>query len=123
MKPSSFFVANFSEGEEDSRREGWTYPEHQKYRLSWMEDAARQAGLTCTPIDWFHPSSPGMRWLMLARSENLSRAQELATASNVGALQQQISVLKKRINELEKLERHPYVRFGSWVKRALQGRS
>ncbi len=121
MKPLSFFVANFSEGENNSTHEGWTYPEHQKYRLSWMEEAAAEARLTCTPIDWFHPSSPGMRWLILARPENWSCAQELAAASNVGALKEQISVLKKRIKELERMERHPYVRLGLWVKHALRG--
>ena len=120
MRPSSFFIANFSEGERNSTQEKWTYPEHQKYRLSWMEEAADEAGLTCTPIDWFHPSSPSIMWLILARTENWNRAKELAAASHVGALKQEISVLKNRIKELDRVERHPYVRFGLWVKHALR---
>ena len=61
-----------------------------------------------------------MLWLILTHPENWNRAKELAAASHIGALKQEIAVLKNRIKELDSVQRHPYVRFGLWVKHTLR---
>lgn len=49
------FVATFLPGEEDSRRNGWIYPECVNYRPATLRDIAADVGLRFELLDWKHP--------------------------------------------------------------------
>ncbi len=120
MKPTSILVANFAEGEENYSGNDWVYPGHVTYRLSWMAKAATESGLIVRPIEWFHPSAEKVRWVLFTRPENRATLEELAASDDLSALKQQVALQKARIQMLQSIVCHPYVRLGFWVKHALQ---
>jgi hypothetical protein len=124
MNPASLFVANFVEGDDNHDGSDWTYPGAVTYRLSWMREAATNAGLRCTPIEWFHPAA-GIKWIVLTLPEGETRVAQFAAANEAVVLREELRASRKRINDLEKSLRHPYVQFGLKVKRLLRwiGRS
>ncbi len=119
MKPTSLFVANFVEGEHNHEGSDWTYPGAVTYRLSWITEAANDAGLWCTPIEWFHPAS-GIKWIVLTLPEAKTRVEQFASANEVVFLREELRASRKKISDMEKGLRHPYVQFGLKVKRLLR---
>jgi SAM-dependent methyltransferase len=115
MKPTSLFAATFMEGEKNYAGSDWVYPDCVTYRLSWLQETAAKAGLTCTPVEWFHPA--GQTWVLLARPENQPQTQELATLNKMVLLKEELRNTKER---LAALERHPYVRAGKQINRLLR---
>jgi SAM-dependent methyltransferase len=61
-------AATFFESTEDHTGTGWVYPGCVMYRPPTILRFARESGLHCTRIPWYHPN--GQTWYLLARSES-----------------------------------------------------
>jgi len=119
MNPATLFVAKFVEGEHSHEGNDWTYPGAVTYRLSWMKEAANAVGLLCTPIEWFHPAA-GIKWIVLTLPEGKTRVEQFASANEVVVLREELRTSRKKISDLEKGLRHPYVQLGLKVKHLLR---
>jgi len=113
MHDRSLFAATFVEGETDYSGDQWTL--WAEYTFSFIENAARQAGLQCTRIAW--PSPDLQQWVVFHLPGN-DRLQHLAAGSaDDTVLRQQLDFCRQR---LDRLQRHPYLRAGLFVSRAMK---
>ena len=68
MAPSSVFVATFFDGEENYTGGEWVYPGGVTYTWPHMKSLANEQGLTCSTIEWLHPSS--QTWMVIVNPGN-----------------------------------------------------
>jgi SAM-dependent methyltransferase len=66
MTPSSTFAATFVPGDEDYGGEEWVWCA--TYTPERLAGLAEEAGLSCDPIDWPHPTS--QQWVVLRARES-----------------------------------------------------
>lgn len=122
MKPTSLFAATFFEGEENYTGSEWVYPACVTYQFSWLADAAAESGLRCTCISWYHPAQ--QTWVLFSRPENQAVAEALGKLDEPLLLPAQLrscqEALRNYQRRLARLEAHPYVRAGRFVRRLLR---
>ncbi|MDA2914701.1 hypothetical protein MYX77_12270, partial [Acidobacteriia bacterium AH_259_A11_L15] len=120
MKPSSAFAATFVEGEKDYEGRAWIPAA--PYRLAWMEATAAESGLRCTRISWYHPRQ--QTWVLFSRPENQAVAEGLGKLDESLLLPAQLRSCQEALQHyqrrLARLEAHPYVRAGRFVRRLLR---
>ena len=61
MTPASQFAATYNPGDVSEDRESWGWALTVHYRPEDMAQWAAEAGLSCEPIDWQHPTQ---KWLL-----------------------------------------------------------
>jgi SAM-dependent methyltransferase len=128
LKPTGVFTATYLRGTANYTGDAWVYPKCVKYTFDFMIELARDAGLTCISLDWYHPHDQS--WLMFHHPDH---AAELPI-QDVRVVQQkdkELAALQRRADELEQLlvgcrqrihqlEHHPYVRAGLGLNRAIR---
>ncbi|MBK9710470.1 MAG: class I SAM-dependent methyltransferase [Kouleothrix sp.] len=103
MTPTSLFVANFAEGEQNYEGDEWVYPGCSHYTMDYMIRLVEGQGLRCTPIQWPHPI--GLSWVLIYRPDYQGDALDLA--SQPAFLKAEADRYKK---QLDALQSNPYVR-------------
>jgi hypothetical protein len=107
MQPTSVFVATFVEGEKDYSGTTWVYPECVTYTMACMTELAEESGLALKPVDWPHPNR--QTWILMAFPENMENVPDPSDVTRLHRLEHELGFCKTR---LERLEAHPYVKFG-----------
>ena len=115
MKPNSVFVATFIKGDNNYAGEEWVYPKFATYTLERMTQMVNEFGLKCHPADWYDLTQTLM---LITHPETEVSIPEAAPDSNLaGILKIGLDRYKER---LQRLESHPYIRFGIKVNRGIQ---
>ena len=70
MKPTTLFVATFSEGEDNYIGKEWIYPECVFYTFETLKELAQQHGLFCSRLEWPHPDQ--QKWIVLGNADSES---------------------------------------------------
>ena len=120
MKPGSLFAASFVEGDDDYAGEDWVYPGTIRYRAATIERLAREAGLACRRLDWFHIG--GQAWFVFFIPGIEPQVDELAKLNQSFPLRQELSHYRQRSDRLERIESHPLFRLASGIRQRLKGR-
>jgi hypothetical protein len=114
MKPTSIFVATFVRGETNYTGDKWVYPGCVIYTLDHMVQLAKEVGLICKLINWFHPNQQA--WILMTYPENEKNISDLSIGASLH-LKSELNRYKERI---AKLEKHPYVRLGLKINGIMQ---
>lgn len=113
MHDRSLFAATFVEGETDYAGNNWTL--WAEYTYAFIEGAAKRAGLCCTRIAW--PSPDMQQWVIFHLPGNDQVQRFVAAPAGDAGLLQQLDFCRQR---LDRLQRHPYMRLGLFINRALK---
>jgi len=103
MAPSSLFVANFAEGDENYTGDTWVYPGCSYYTMDHMIEMVESHGLACKPVAWPHPI--GLSWILIHRRDYSGSALDLTL--DPAFLKGELEVRRK---QLDRLQNNPYVR-------------
>jgi len=101
MKPTSFFVATFVEGEENYAGDEWVYPGFVTYTLDFIKIMFENNGLICESIDWPHPTS--QKWLVAttrANSRNEMNTHFNDKVNNLSRLEKEVKRYKSRLEQI-----------------------
>lgn len=114
MKSTSIFVATFVKGEKNYTGDKWGYQGCVIYTLEWMVQVSKELGMICKPTNWQHPSH--QTWVLITYPENEENIPELSIGASLH-LKNELNFYKEKI---ARLERHPYIKFGLKVNKAIQ---
>jgi len=120
MKSTSMFAASFVQGDDDYSGDRWVYPETIRYRAATMERLAREAGLACRQLDWFHIG--GQTWFLFFLTGLEPQVEQLSALNQVFPLKEELSHYRARSDRLERIETHPLFRFAAALRRCLRRR-
>ena len=109
MKPKSIFVATFVEGEQNYKGTEWVYPGCVTYTYNYLEFLIQRRGMCCARIDYPHPNM--QTWILITLQKNIV---SLNCEDDTILLNRKLDYCKKR---LQKLQNHPYVKFGLFLQR------
>jgi hypothetical protein len=112
MKDTSIFAASFVEGEEDYAGTEWVYPGIVRYRPQTIERFAREAGLACRRLDWFHIG--GQAWFVFFVPGLEPKIDQLAELNQSFPIKEALSHYRARSDRFERIE-------AMWLYRAAQG--
>jgi hypothetical protein len=118
MKPSSIFAASFVEGDSDYEGSEWVYPETIRFRASTIERLAREAGLECRRVEWFHIG--GQTWFIFFLPGLEPHVDDLASLNQVYALRQEMSHYRMRSERLERIEANLLFRILAKLRRLVR---
>ena len=116
MKTKSIFLATFYEGSKDHVGSKWVYPGNVYYTFEKIKEIFNDANLICKKLDWIHPYS--QKWILIIKPENKNFSVEFSD------LTKQSNIIKQRDfykQQLEKIEKHPYVKIGLKLRNILNG--
>ena len=114
MKLDSIFVATFYEGAEDYTDTKWAYPGNVYYTFEKIKKIFEEANLTCRRLDWIHPY--GQKWIIITKPENKDYSIQFSDFTKQSNMIKQLNFYKE---QLEKIESHPYVKFGLKLRNIL----
>ena len=117
LKETGIFAASFVEGDEDYAGSEWVYPGVVPFRATTIERLAREAGLECRRLEWFHIG--GQTWFAFFHPGMEPRIEQLASMNQVAPVQEEMKHYRARSNRLEKIEKHPVFRLAAKVRRLL----
>ena len=111
MKPNSVFVATFFKGDNNYAGEEWVYPGFVAYTLERMTQMVNEFGLKCHPTDWHYHRQT---LILITHPETEVIIPDTALA---GILKIELNRYK---DKLQRLENHPYIRFGMKINRGIR---
>jgi cyclopropane fatty-acyl-phospholipid synthase-like methyltransferase len=113
LAPCGVFLATFLLGDRDYDGEEWVYPGCVTYTEAAVDTFGHKVGLSSTKVEWAHPLY--QTWFAFTGPENLEtlRAELSKDGVVVQALLHDRAILRDRY---QRLEQHPYVRFGLAVR-------
>lgn len=114
LHEGSVLIATFLEGEQDYAGESWVYPECVSYTFATVRALVQEAGLECRRLLWPHPA--GQVWIAVMRRGSLLPGNPDGNVSN--ALYE--IELKHARDELNRVLRHPAVKWGLRMGRAVR---
>lgn len=120
LEAEGMFAASFVEGDEDYAGDDWVYPDTIRYRAATIERLAREAGLECRRLEWFHIG--GQAWFLFHLPGAAPNVESLATMNQIAPLRVEMTHYKMRSDRLERIEKHPLFRIAARLKRLLRGR-
>lgn len=120
MHAQSLFAASFVEGDADYGGSEWVYPGVVRYRAETIERLAREAGLECRRLDWFHIG--GQAWFLFYLPGMQPEVDVLASLNQAAPIREQLKHYRARSDRLERLEASLPYRAAEWAWRLLRGR-
>jgi SAM-dependent methyltransferase len=86
LSSNGIFAATFLAGEHDHEGDSWVYPGVTYFTSEFMQQAAREAGLTMRYLEWHHPGVAKPKWAIFTRAETLEGLPPKLLREDVGAL-------------------------------------
>jgi cyclopropane fatty-acyl-phospholipid synthase-like methyltransferase len=120
MKETSMFAASFVEGEADYAGSDWVYPDTVRYRAATIERLAKDAGLDCRRLDWFHIG--GQTWYLFFLPGLDPQIDQLASLNQSYPLRQELSHYRARSDRLERIEASRLWRWARAASRLIKRR-
>lgn len=117
MKDTSMFAASFVEGDPDYAGTEWVYPGVVRFRAETIERFAREAGLACKRLDWFHIG--GQAWFVFFVPGLEPWIDQLAELNQSFPIKEALSHYRNRSDALERIEASPWFRLAHAVRRLL----
>lgn len=117
MKNTSMFAASFVEGNEDYAGTEWVYPGTIRYRAKTIERFAKEAGLDCRRLDWFHIG--GQAWFVFFEPGLEPGIEQLAELNQSFPIKEALSHYRARSDRLERIEASWLFRLAQAVRRRL----
>ena len=117
MKNTSMFAASFVEGDEDYAGSDWVYPGTIRYRAETIERFAKEAGLDCRRLDWFHIG--GQAWFVFFVPGLEPVVDQLAELNQSFPIKEALSHYRKRSDRLERIEASWLFRVAQTIRRVL----
>ncbi len=107
MTPTSIFAATFIKGDSNYTGEEWVYPGCVTYTPDFMAELAQEVGLALKPIKWAHPTEQTI--VVIAHPDYIDQIELVTRQDQMEHLERELTAHHQA---LQRLETHPYVRFG-----------
>jgi hypothetical protein len=120
MKATSLFAASFVEGDSDYGGTDWVYPGTIRYRAATIERLAKEAGLDCRRLEWFHIG--GQAWFLFFVPGLEPQIDQFASLNQIFPLKAELSHYRQRSDRLDRIEASVAFRIArtirSWIRRS-----
>jgi hypothetical protein len=101
LEPAGIFAATFFIGEKNYERTEWVYPGRVCYTAEYFSQMADDEGLSCRLLNFTHTNQ--QQWVAITHVENSAQLPDIADTARVGVLEHEVSALKGKLNDLQKL--------------------